>query len=261
MNETSPSNGNANQSSCVSNKNPESKVPIDGDKLAIETTNNITNKDDKKVPSCSEVLSNVSDVKLYESSISDSCNNEQNNKLKQNNHCDQAKMSPVEGPVNEMPKTMFDNKSHEKQSSDHSSDPGGCEQFSGQIVYNPDGSAYIMEENDDSLLEQIPKQEGSIVEKGGKCLSEVEYPKIDQAVYIERRKAWYNAMGSAYLQFLQGGKSPESPQVHNFRVVSVKEKITSKERRDEDSSEGKSPDNELCLSYAPHNCRLYCGKR
>ena len=259
MNETSPSNGSANQSSCVSNKNPESKVPIDGDQLTIETSNNITNRDDKKVPSCSEVLSNqVSDVKLYESSISDSSNNEQNDKLKTKN-CDQAKMSPVEGPVNEMPKTMFDNKSHDKHSSDHSSDPGGCEQFSGQIVYNPDGSAYIMEENDDSLLEQIPKQEGSIVERGGKCSGEVEYPKIDQAVYIERRKAWYSAMGSAYLQFLQGGgKNPDSPQVHNFRVVSVKEKITRRET--EDSSEGKRPDNELS-NYAPHNCRLYCGKR
>ena len=244
MNKTSPSNGNANQSSCISNKNPESKVPIDGDQLTIETSNNITNKDDKKVPSCSEVLSNVSDVKLYESSISDSCNNEQS-KLKSKNNCDQANMSPVEGPVNEMPKTMFDNKSPDKHSSDTPGDPGGCEQFSGQIVYNPDGSAYIMEENDDSLLEQIPKQEGSIVERGGKCLSEVEYPKIDQAVYIERRKAWYTAMGSAYLQFLQGGKSPDSPQVHNFRVVSVQEKITSKARRDEDSSEGKRPDKEF----------------
>ena len=241
MNETSPSNGHANQSSCVSNKNTESKVPIDGDQLAIETKNNITNKDDKKVPSCPKVLSNVNDVKLKESSISDSCNNEQN-QLKTEN-CDQAKMSPVEGPVNEMPKTMIDAKSHDKHSSsDHSGDP---EQFSGQIVYNPDGSAYIMEENDDSLLEQIPKQEGSIVERGGKCLSEVEYPKIDQAVYIERRKAWYSAMGSAYLQFLQGGKSSESPQVHNFRVVSVQEKITNKVRRDEDSAEGKRPDSEL----------------
>ena len=244
MNKTSPSNGNANQSSCISNKNPESKVPIDGDQLSIETTNNTTNKDDKKVPSCSEVLSKVNDVKLYESSISDSCNNGQS-KLKSKNNCDQANMSPVEGPVNEMPKTMFDNKSPDKHSSDTPGDPGGCEQFSGQIVYNPDGSAYIMEENDDSLLEQIPKQEGSIVERGGKCLSEVEYPKIDQAVYIERRKAWYTAMGSAYLQFLQGGKSPDSPQVHNFRVVSVQEKITSKARRDEDSSEGKRPDKEF----------------
>ena len=247
MNLTSPSNGNTNQSSC--NKNPESKVPIDGDQLfTIETTNNTTNKDDKKVPSCSEVLSNVSDVKLYESSISDSCNNEQSKKLKTKSICDQDSMSPVEGPVNEMPKTMFDNKSPDKHSSDTPGDSGGCEQFSGQIVYNPDGSAYIMEENDDSLLEQIPKQEGSIVERGGKCLSEVEYPKIDQAVYIERRKAWYTAMGSAYLQFLQGGKGPDSPQVHNFRVVSVQEKITSRAKRDEeDSSEGKRPDNfRLC---------------
>ena len=97
------------------------------------------------------------------------------------NHCDSTKMSPVEGPVNDIPKTMFD-KSHDLSgdttTTTHQGE--GCEQFSGQIVYNPDGSAYIIEENDETLLDQIPTQEGSIVERAGKCLPEVEYPKIDQ---------------------------------------------------------------------------------
>ena len=178
MNETSPSNGNENQSSFTSTNNPQSKVPINGEHLIIETTNKTRNKDDKKVPTSSEVLSNVDKVKLYESSISDSSKNEDNLR-----YCDQVRMSPVEGPVNDAPKTMFDT-SHDKQLGDSSGEPGGCEQFSGQIVFNPDGSAYIMEENDETLLEQIPRQEGSIVERGGKCLSEVEYPRIDQVRMI-----------------------------------------------------------------------------
>ena len=112
----------------------------------------------------------------------------------------------------------------------------GCEQFSGQIVYNPDGSAYILEENDETLLDQIPTQEGAIVERAGKTVSQVEsYPKIDQAFYIARRKAWYNAFGNAYLQLVQG-KRPESPNIHNFKVLSVKDKINLNRARHEEKS-------------------------
>ena len=92
------------------------------------------------------------------------------------NSCDQD-MSPVEGPVAEVP--IFDK--HLEPGDKQRGDAGdGCEEFSGQIVYNPDGSAYIIDESDESLLEQIPKQEGSIVERAGKCLPEAEYPRIDQ---------------------------------------------------------------------------------
>ena len=45
------------------------------------------------------------------------------------------------------------------------------EKFGGKIVYNPDGSAYIIEDgdlsDDDSLL-TLPKHEGSIIERPGK---------------------------------------------------------------------------------------------
>ena len=95
-----------------------------------------------------------------------------------------------------------------------------AEQFGGQIVYNPDGSAFILEESDETLLDQLPTQEGAIVEGAGPCSSVTEYPKIDQGVYVARRRAWYNAMGSAYRQMMQGS-TPSSPVVHNFRVVQV----------------------------------------
>jgi hypothetical protein len=39
--------------------------------------------------------------------------------------------------------------------------------FDGKIVYNPDGSAYIIEDCDDEDSLPLPKQEGSIVELPG----------------------------------------------------------------------------------------------
>ena len=52
---------------------------------------------------------------------------------------------------------------------------GDIEQFQGKIVYNPDGSAYIIEDGDFSDEEElpVPMQEGSIVEKRG-LTSEVD---------------------------------------------------------------------------------------
>lgn len=54
--------------------------------------------------------------------------------------------------------------------------PGDVAKFDGKIVYNPDGSAYIIEDCDllddeDSL--QLPKQEGSIVELPGERIRSI----------------------------------------------------------------------------------------
>ena len=76
-----------------------------------------------------------------------------------------------------------------------------------------------------------------------------------QATYIARRKAWYNAVGSAYLQFLQG-RRPDSPVVHNFRVVSVQDKLMTRKSCDSarttsvESSEGKCPSNKKFLTFS-----------
>ena len=85
-----------------------------------------------------------------------------------------------------------------------------AEQFSGQIVYNPDGSALILEECDESLLEQLPTQEGAIVERAGGGGGErgggdlpPELPRIEQTVYVARRRAWYTAMDTALRQMVQ----------------------------------------------------------
>ena len=220
MNTSSSPDGNHHKSSSIKQDNKQSTVPI-------VATNGLVPDQDKsndKVPNIGRHdLDNTNLAKLYESS-----NTVVSAEHFNNSTCDLT-MSPVEGPVNDLPKTNVMLREGEKASE-------GCEQFSGQIVYNPDGSAYILEENDETLLDQIPTQEGAIVERAGKTVSQVEsYPKIDQAFYIARRKAWYNAFGNAYLQLVQG-KRPESPNIHNFKVLSVKDKINLNRARHEEKS-------------------------
>ena len=146
-------------------------------------------------------------------------------------------MSPVEGPVTELPPTPTIDPQPERGAEG--------EEFAGHIVYNPDGSAYILEAEAEELLQQIPTQEGAIVEKAGKLSPPAQdYPRIDQAVYIARRTAWYSAVGTAYLQLMQE-KPPDSPIIHNFKVVSVKDKMNTKLKKEdktsEEMSEGKGP--------------------
>ena len=76
------------------------------------------------------------------------------------------------------------------------------EKFGGKIVYNPDGSAYIIDgdDNEDEGDDAVPAlQDGSIVERsnngGGK--DGVSYPQIANAVYISNRRnhaAYYSAL-------------------------------------------------------------------
>ena len=228
-----PVDGETENQSSFTNNTKQTIVP---NGLNHEANPDKLNDDDIKVPkNC------TNESKLYDDNKVDDSNEDRVETL---NNYNLEKMSPVEGPVNEIPKNLLEKNVFGDQEQTNSSD--GCEEFSGQIVYNPDGSAFIIEESDESLLEQIPKQEGSIVERPGKCLTEVEYPRIDQATYIARRKAWYNAVGNAYLQFLQG-RRPDSPVVHNFKVVSVKDKLMTAKCDErmlaEEPSEGKCPSN------------------
>ena len=111
--------------------------------------------------------------------------------------------------------------------------------FDGKIVYNPDGSAYIIEdcdlnEDDDNL--PLPKQEGSIVELPGRSPSTSSaeapasgYPQIANAFYVSRSSAYYNALyGGAYAKMLQGKNVPETPVVHSYRVLSARKQNSEK---------------------------------
>jgi len=111
--------------------------------------------------------------------------------------------------------------------------------FDGKIVYNPDGSAYIIEDcdlNEDDENLPLPKQEGCIVELPGRSPSTSSaeapasgYPQIANAFYVSRSSAYYNALyGGAYAKMLQGKNVPETPVVHSYRVLSARKQNSDK---------------------------------
>ena len=199
-------------------------------------------------PSGGEPPTSNTDLQMTENRVADSQDVEN---ISCKNTCDDSSSrklvnqnldSPRESKSPEEEMKICKENSDEKETD---TDKIEAEEFSGQIVYNPDGSAFILEESDEALLDQIPTQEGAIVERAGKGPSSLtEYPKIDQTVYVARRRAWYNAMGTAYRQMIQD-RGPQSPIVHNFRVVSVAEVTPPRKEEDKDPKKG-------------GNDRIYC---
>lgn len=132
-----------------------------------------------------------------------------------------------------------------------------AETFTGKIVYNPDGSAYIIEGSDGSDVESevgamLPlNQEGSIVDRAGpgssttgtsSCsppasgsatASASAIPQVVSAFHIQRSstaalQSIYSALGNAALavtanQLLQE-KVPEVPIMHSYRVFTLRDK-------------------------------------
>ena len=110
------------------------------------------------------------------------------------------------------------------------------EKFGGKIVYNPDGSAYIIEDGDLSEEEALPlpKQEGCIIEKTNENQEQNEeenpsYPLIANAIYVTRSAAYYNALyGQAYAKILRDKMAmPEAPIVHSYKVYSLRQECNS----------------------------------
>ena len=109
------------------------------------------------------------------------------------------------------------------------------EKFGGKIVYNPDGSAYIIEDGDlseeEALPVPLPKQEGCIVEKqddnetDATSQEKPAYPLIANAIYVQRSAAYYNALyGQAYAKILRDKMAmPEAPVVHSYKVYSLRQ--------------------------------------
>ena len=99
------------------------------------------------------------------------------------------------------------------------------EQFQGKIVYNPDGSAYIIEDGDFSDEEElpVPMQEGSIVEKPGVSAADVDqFPTIENAIYVARNKSLNNY--PAYVRAQTTAGIGERPTVHSYRVYNYRHK-------------------------------------
>ena len=98
------------------------------------------------------------------------------------------------------------------------------EQFQGKIVYNPDGSAYIIEDADLSEEEDlpVPLQEGSIVEKPGQLCHAEQFPTIENAIYVGRNKSLNN-----YPAYVRAQTNPaERPAVHSYRVYNYRHKTS-----------------------------------
>jgi AT-binding transcription factor 1 len=120
------------------------------------------------------------------------------------------------------------------KSCDNNEDKKDVEKFGGKIVYNPDGSAYIIEDGDlseeEALSVPLPTHEGSIVEKRNQDHHHQDgegpaYPLIANAIYVTRSAAYYNALyGQAYAKILRDKMAmPEAPIVHSYKVYSLSE--------------------------------------
>ena len=124
------------------------------------------------------------------------------------------------------------------------------ESFDGKIIYNRDGSAYIIEGQSDSSdaesLLDASQLEGSIVDEHGKTSTSqlASIPQIANAVYIHRNPAmFYNPL------YMLSEKAPQhlAPIMHNYRVYDVRSNA-----RDETAYiNGNNSDAESCDSDDP----------
>ena len=118
------------------------------------------------------------------------------------------------------------------------------EQFEGKIVYNPDGSAYIIEDadfSDEESLDLPPRQAGSIVDKAGDddtadAADPVPPAVIENAVYVARTKSQYPSYVRA-----QAGE-PDRPTVHSYRVYNYRHKSSDNKPAAADLLNAASPD-------------------
>ena len=100
--------------------------------------------------------------------------------------------------------------------------------FDGKILYNPDGSTYIIEDQTDLGDNDSLRQEGCIVEDTETQNDQEDtksYPQIANAFVVSRSSAYYNALyGQAMAKLLQERNVPETPIVHSFRVLSARKR-------------------------------------
>ncbi|XP_075680949.1 Zn finger homeodomain 2 isoform X3 [Dermatophagoides pteronyssinus] len=131
------------------------------------------------------------------------------------------------------------------------------ETFNGKIVYNPDGSAYIIEgpDSDGSEVEAEISQEGSIIDARGQSpnYGSISFPQIVSAFHISRSSAaaaelYSSLCGAANLSSLSSSsstaaaniianetKTTEVPVMHSYRVFTLRNK---KSQNTDDNTNG-----------------------
>lgn len=111
-----------------------------------------------------------------------------------------------------------------------SSSLSDVETFNGKIVYNPDGSAYIIEgpDSDGSEVEAEISQEGSIIDARGLSpnYGSISFPQIVSAFHISRSSTadYYSTLCGSNLSqnSSNDSKVTEVPVMHSFRVFSLR---------------------------------------
>lgn len=121
-------------------------------------------------------------------------------------------------------KFLADQSGDKQTGGDDSWGTSDVEKFDGKIVYNPDGSAYIIE--DSELSEEDPELphligDGCIVDGRGVDSQYQVFPQIANAFYVSRNPS---LLSSLYPNKLIPEKKPEIPVMHSYRVFSVREK-------------------------------------
>lgn len=121
------------------------------------------------------------------------------------------------------------------------------ENFTGKIVYNPDGSAFILETgdsefSDDECSLDLSHSESTVTNtlRGATSTSQPinVIPQMVNALHIARNPAFYSALyGQAYSFLHEKNKVPEVPVMHSFRVFTVRDKASETNNK-EDSKDG-----------------------
>ena len=166
-----------------------------------------------------------------------------------NGRLDEPGMSPEQSsspPVDMVQASSPPDPSFTSTSPRHNPVSEDVEKFDGKIVYNPDGSAYIIDdpgelsEEDASSGLDLPKQEGSIVDAGREELSAKILPPLASAFYVSRNPALYQALYSqGYPSLMPDKKVPDVPVVHSYRVYTVRSQSSQKSRDGEKTENGK----------------------
>ena len=219
----------------------ETKVPtIPNNTMNIENTAKTDDNTDvilqlTKVPTTSNSATNI--ITNSSLNLNNSCDNTSSMLITNSDNNQQINNDIVN--VNNQQTITLDNNVN-LLNNPQKSGKNDVEKFGGKIVYNPDGSAYIIEDGDLSEEEALPlpKQEGCIVEKpdqdggttkeGGETPS---YPLIANAIYVTRSAAYYNALyGQAYAKILREKMTiPEAPIVHSYKVYSLRQDLSNRE--------------------------------
>ncbi|XP_063981250.1 zinc finger homeobox protein 4 isoform X2 [Diachasmimorpha longicaudata] len=102
---------------------------------------------------------------------------------------------------------------------------GDVEKFDGKIVYNPDGSAYIIE-GESELSEDDSLPDGCIVDgRGVSVPHSLVFPQIASAYYVSRlyaHQAYQQQQAQQQQRNSAQPHNPDLPVMHSYRVISYR---------------------------------------